>query len=107
MMATNGGTVIRIRVHGQEGDSIRVAGRKTQGVTLFSIDKDEKVMSVGLIQEKDDDDDLDEGGDAPDDGVVAEGADGAEDTAQPEEASGPAVDSGPTVDSGSDNEGEE
>ena len=107
MMATNGGTVIRIRVHGQEGDSIRVAGRKTQGVTLFSIDKDEKVMSVGLIQEKDDDDDLDEGGDAPDDGVVAEGADGAENTAQPEEASGPAVDSGPTVDSGSDNEGEE
>jgi DNA gyrase subunit A len=55
MLATNGGTVIRIRVHGQEGDTIRTAGRNTQGVTLFSIGKDEKVVSVGLIQEKDDD----------------------------------------------------
>ena len=57
MLATNGGTVIRIRVHGQEGDTIRTAGRNTQGVTLFSIGKDEKVVSVGLIQEKDDEDD--------------------------------------------------
>ena len=36
MLATNGGTVIRIRVHGNEGDSIRIASRKTQGVTLPS-----------------------------------------------------------------------
>jgi len=57
MLATNGGTVIRIRVHGQEGDTIRTAGRNTQGVTLFSIGKDEKVVSVGLIQESDDDSD--------------------------------------------------
>lgn len=54
MLATDGGTVIRIRVHGQEGDSIRIASRKTQGVTLFSTGQDEKVVSVGLIQEKDD-----------------------------------------------------
>ena len=59
MLATNGGTVIRIRVHGQEGDTIRTAGRNTQGVTLFSIGKDEQVVSVGLIQEKDDDQDDD------------------------------------------------
>ena len=59
MLATNGGTVIRIRVHGQEGDSIRIASRKTQGVTLFSLGKDEKVVSVGLIREDDDEDDED------------------------------------------------
>jgi DNA gyrase subunit A len=57
MLATDGGTVIRIRVHGQEGDSIRITGRRTQGVTLFSTGGDEKVVSVGLIQEKDDSDD--------------------------------------------------
>ena len=56
MLATNGGTVIRIRVHGQEGDSIRIASRKTQGVTLFSLGKDEKVVSVGLIREDDEED---------------------------------------------------
>jgi len=55
MLATDGGTVIRIRVHAADGDSIRIAGRKTQGVTLFSIGKDEKVVSVGLIQEKEED----------------------------------------------------
>ena len=60
MLATNGGTVIRIRVHGQEGDSIRIAGRKTQGVTLFSIGDEEKVVSVGLIREDDDEDNDDE-----------------------------------------------
>ena len=59
MLATNGGTVIRIRVHGQEGDSIRIASRKTQGVTLFSLGKDEKVVSVGLIREDDDEEDED------------------------------------------------
>ncbi|MCE2517353.1 MAG: DNA gyrase subunit A [Alphaproteobacteria bacterium] len=63
MLATDGGTVIRIRVHGAEGDSIRIASRKTQGVTLFSTGEDEKVVSVGLIQEKDDDASE---GDAPD-----------------------------------------
>ena len=60
MLATNSGTVIRIRVHGQEGDSIRIAGRKTQGVTLFSVGDEEKVVSVGLIREDDDEDNDDE-----------------------------------------------
>jgi DNA gyrase subunit A len=60
MLATDGGTVIRIRVHGQEGDSIRITGRNTQGVTLFSIEENEKVVSVGLIRE--DDEDVDEEG---------------------------------------------
>lgn len=57
MLATDMGKVIRIRVSGGEGDQIRVAGRQTQGVTLFSIDSEEKVVSVGLILEKDAGDD--------------------------------------------------
>jgi DNA gyrase subunit A len=56
MLATDGGTVIRIRVHGEEGDRISITGRNTQGVTLFSIEEGEKVVSVGLIREDDEDD---------------------------------------------------
>jgi DNA gyrase/topoisomerase IV subunit A len=40
-------------VHGGEGDSIRVASRKTQGVTLFDVDEGEKVVSVALLNEND------------------------------------------------------
>ncbi len=59
MLVTNEGQIIRIRVHGGEGDSIRVAGRKTQGVRLFDVSggKDEKVVSAGLIRDADDEDD--------------------------------------------------
>ncbi|MEC8269370.1 MAG: DNA gyrase subunit A, partial [Pseudomonadota bacterium] len=57
MLVTNHGQVIRIRVHGGEGDSIRIAGRKTQGVRLFDVadNEDEKVVSAGLIRDADDD----------------------------------------------------
>ena len=68
MLVTNHGQVIRIRVHGGEGDSIRVAGRKTQGVRLFDVsdDKDEKVVSAGLIRDADDEEEGDsDAGDAP------------------------------------------
>jgi hypothetical protein len=53
--------VIRIRVHGGEGDSIRIASRKTQGVRLFDVsgDEDERVVSAGLIRDADDDDEDD------------------------------------------------
>ena len=64
MLVTNMGQIIRIRVHGGEGDSIRIASRKTQGVRLFDVadDDSEKVVSAGLIRETEsDDDDLDEG----------------------------------------------
>jgi DNA gyrase subunit A len=64
MLVTNMGQIIRIRVHGSEGDSIRIASRKTQGVRLFDVadDDSEKVVSAGLIRETEsDDDDLDEG----------------------------------------------
>ena len=61
MLVTNMGQVIRIRVHGGEGDSIRVAGRKTQGVRLFDVadDEAEKVVSAGIVRETDSDDDDD------------------------------------------------
>ncbi len=51
MLVTNSGKLIRIRVHGGGGDSIRVAGRKTQGVRLFDVDDEEKVVSVALLTE--------------------------------------------------------
>ena len=57
MLVTNSGKLIRIRVHGGEGDSIRVAGRKTQGVRLFDVDEGEKVVSVALLSESDDEHD--------------------------------------------------
>ncbi|MEM7021974.1 MAG: DNA gyrase subunit A [Pseudomonadota bacterium] len=44
MLVTNQGKVIRIPVAG-----IRIAGRNTQGVTLFNIDKDEHVVSVARL----------------------------------------------------------
>ena len=78
MLVTNHGQVIRIRVHGGEGDSIRIAGRKTQGVRLFDVadNEDEKVVSAGLIRDADDDadEDNDSAADAPSDGdsTVAE-----------------------------------
>ena len=61
MLVTNHGQIIRIRVHGGEGDSIRIAGRKTQGVRLFDVsgDDDERVVSAGLIRDADDDTDAD------------------------------------------------
>lgn len=62
MLVTNMGQIIRIRVDGGEGDLIRIAGRKTQGVRLFDVadDKSEKVVSAGLIRETDGDDDDDD-----------------------------------------------
>ena len=77
MLVTNHGQIIRIRVHGGEGDSIRIAGRKTQGVRLFDVsgDTDERVVSAGLIRDADDDDDDDEGDAAGDEDNTAENAD--------------------------------
>jgi len=46
MLVTNSGKLIRIRVHGGEGDSIRVAGRKTQGVRLLMLMKKKKLFPL-------------------------------------------------------------
>ncbi|WP_431856473.1 DNA gyrase subunit A [Azospirillum sp.] len=47
MMVTNGGQVIRMPIH-----DVRVAGRKTLGVTLFRVGADERVVSVASIAEE-------------------------------------------------------
>ena len=54
MLVTNAGKLIRMKIHENENNSIRVTGRKTQGVKLFDVDEDEKVMSVALLLERDD-----------------------------------------------------
>jgi DNA gyrase/topoisomerase IV subunit A len=59
-LVTDAGKVIRIRVDGGEGDTIRVAGRKTQGVRLFEVDGTERVVSVGVIRDADTDDEEEE-----------------------------------------------
>jgi DNA gyrase subunit A len=50
VMVTDGGQIIRCPVH-----DIRIAGRKTQGVTLLRVAKGEKVVSVSRIEEPEDD----------------------------------------------------
>jgi DNA gyrase subunit A len=97
MLVTNYGQVIRIRVHGGEGDSIRIASRKTQGVRLFDVsgDEDERVVSAGLIRDADDDDE--------DDASEGDADTQANTEASAESSSGP-DDSGPD-DSGPDDSG--
>ena len=65
MLVTDAGKLIRVPV-----DGIRVAGRSTQGVTVFSTADDERVVSVERISDVgDDDDDAEDGeGDAPEGG---------------------------------------
>ncbi|MDG1438344.1 MAG: DNA gyrase subunit A, partial [Emcibacteraceae bacterium] len=67
MMVTDQGRLIRVPVH-----DVRVAGRNTQGVTLFKVGDDEHIVSVDRIQEtEDDEEDAVEG----EEGVEAENAD--------------------------------
>ncbi|WP_188666378.1 DNA gyrase subunit A [Terasakiella brassicae] len=59
IMVTDGGQLIRTGV-----DQIRIAGRKTQGVTLFRVAEGESVVSVSCFRDMGDDSDIDvEGGD--------------------------------------------
>ena len=67
MLVTNGGKLIRTPV-----TDIRIAGRNTQGVTLFKTAKDEQVVSVtALAEEKSDDEDA-EGDELAEDGENGE-----------------------------------
>ena len=54
MRATDQGKIIRISVDGGDGNTIRVAGRKTQGVNLFTLSEGEKVVSVDRVKEEED-----------------------------------------------------
>ncbi|MDB5597151.1 MAG: gyrA [Hyphomicrobiales bacterium] len=65
MLVTNGGQLIRCPVEG-----IRVAGRNTQGVTVFKTAADERVVSVERISEDE----------ASGNGETPENGEGAEDT---------------------------
>ncbi len=56
MLVTNVGKLIRLRVHENENNSIRVTGRKTQGVKLFDVSDEEKVVSVALLIDNDNND---------------------------------------------------
>jgi len=47
MLVTDGGQLIRCPV-----DDIRIAGRKTQGVTLFRVEENERVVSVARLEEE-------------------------------------------------------
>ena len=57
MMVTNGGQVIRMPIH-----DVRIAGRKTLGVTLFRVGDGERVVSVASIAEEENGGNGDNGG---------------------------------------------
>jgi DNA gyrase subunit A len=61
MLITDGGQTIRMPVEGDK--PIRIAGRSTQGVTLFDTADDEKVVSVERVSDDGEGDDAE--GDAP------------------------------------------
>ena len=46
MLVSDGGQIIRLPVK-----DIRIAGRKTQGVTVFRVDANEKVVSVAALED--------------------------------------------------------
>ncbi|RZV49191.1 MAG: DNA gyrase subunit A, partial [Sphingomonadaceae bacterium] len=49
MLVTDQGKIIRTTLA-----DVRIAGRNTQGVTIFNVAKNEKVVSVALIDEEED-----------------------------------------------------
>jgi DNA gyrase subunit A len=59
MLVTSGGQIIRMPIR-----DIRIAGRATQGVTLFRIDDGEQVVSAALIQEDGSDEKENDGAEA-------------------------------------------
>jgi DNA gyrase subunit A len=72
MLVTDQGKMIRTTV----GD-IRIAGRNTQGVTIFNVAENEKVVSVARIDESEEEDVELDGGEetAPETGATASGDD--------------------------------
>jgi DNA gyrase subunit A len=78
MLVSDGGTVIRVPVHG-----IRFASRATKGVTIFNTAEGEKVVSVERISEPGSDED---NGDGEDEGAEApvSGAEGSDTQGHPQ-----------------------
>jgi DNA gyrase subunit A len=56
MLVTNGGQIIRMPVK-----DIRIAGRRTQGVTVFRVDEAEQVVSVAALDDQSGEENGDEG----------------------------------------------
>ena len=71
MLVTDTGRLIRTPVH-----DIRIAGRNTQGVTLFDVEPNERVVSVAWLSEQSSGDGGDDSGD---DGSADNGADNGAD----------------------------
>ena len=66
MLVTDGGTLIRCPI-----DDIRIAGRNTQGVTIFKTEDDARVVSVAHLGETAEDDDAENTAEA---GEVSDGS---------------------------------
>lgn len=69
MLVTDAGKLIRVPVEA-ENEQIRVMGRSTQGVTVFSTANDERVVSVERISDVPDDEDGDDYEDGSGEGEV-------------------------------------
>ena len=78
MLVTDNGQLIRCPVH-----DIRIASRRTQGVTLFKVDEDERVVSVARLgdvgeadeelgEEEGDEGEIADAGEADDAGAAAD-----------------------------------
>ena len=74
MLVTDGGQLIRCPING-----IRIAGRGTQGVTVFNTAENEKVVSVEHLSEDEDDESDVEGGQLTDAGGEESGPAGTSD----------------------------
>jgi len=84
MMVTDQGRLIRVPVH-----DVRIAGRNTQGVTLFKVGDEENIVSVDRIQETEEDEEEDgeenaEGSEDADN-ADAEASDVSDEDTNPEE----------------------
>ena len=82
VLVTDGGQLIRSPVH-----DVRIAGRSTRGVKLFTVAEDEKVVSVARLEE----DEAAKNGE-PQDDLENEIQDDSEEEAQQEAAGGPETD---------------
>jgi DNA gyrase subunit A len=68
MLVTNAGQLIRTAV-----DDVRIAARKTQGVTIFRVAEGERVVSVARFREAEAEEALGEDADTPEAGETGEG----------------------------------
>lgn len=78
MLVTDSGQLIRTSV-----DEIRIAGRRTQGVTLFRIDDDERVVSIAHLGEVSGEDETEE-----DEDIEETSAGPVETSEEPEDTTG-------------------